>query len=42
VVHRVYEGDTFFPEIPAAFAEVSREEIKEAIPYAIVRYERRS
>jgi len=40
VVHRVYEGDTFFPEIPAAFTEVSREEVREEIPYAIIRYER--
>lgn len=42
VVHGVYEGDTFFPEIPAAFAEISREEVKEELPYSIVRYERRS
>jgi len=42
VIHRVYEGETLFPEIPADFAEVSKEEVKEAIPYAIVRYERRS
>ena len=42
VVHRVYEGDAFFPEIPASFAEISREEVREEIPYSIVRYERRS
>jgi dihydrofolate reductase len=42
VVHRVYEGDTFFPEIPAEFAEISREEVREEIPYSVVRYERRS
>jgi dihydrofolate reductase len=41
VIHRNYEGDTFFPEIPARFAEISREEVKEEIPYAVVRYERR-
>ena len=41
VVHRVYEGDTFFPEIPATFTEISREEVKEEIPYAIIRYERK-
>jgi dihydrofolate reductase len=41
VVHRVYEGDAFFPEIPAAFTEVSREEVAEEIPYAVTRYERR-
>lgn len=42
VVHGVYAGDTFFPEIPAEFAEVSREEVREAIPCSIVRYERRT
>lgn len=40
VVHGVYEGDAFFPEIPATFTEVSREEIVEEIPYAFIRYER--
>ncbi len=40
VVHRVYEGDAFFPEIPAAFTEISREEVVEEIPYAVIRYER--
>ena len=42
VVHGVYAGDTFFPEIPAEFAEISREEVREEIPYSVVRYERRS
>jgi len=42
VVHGIYEGDAFFPEIPAEFAEISREEVKEDIPYSILRYERRS
>jgi dihydrofolate reductase len=41
VIHGIYAGDTFFPEIPAAFAEISREEVSEEIPYAVVRYERR-
>jgi len=41
VVHHVFEGDTFFPEIPAEFAEISREEVREEIPYSVVRYERR-
>jgi dihydrofolate reductase len=41
VVHRVYEGDTFFPEIPAEFSEISKEEVREDIPYSIVRYKRR-
>jgi dihydrofolate reductase len=42
VVHGVYAGDTFFPEIPAEFTEISREEVREEIPYSVVRYERRS
>jgi dihydrofolate reductase len=42
VVHGVYAGDTFFPEIPAEFVEISREEVREEIPYSVVRYERRS
>ena len=42
VVHGLYEGESFFPELPADFTEVSREEVKEAIPYAVVRYVRRS
>jgi len=42
VVHGVFEGEILFPEIPAGFAEVSREEVKEVISYSIVRYERRS
>ena len=41
VVHRVYDGDTFFPKIPTAFAVISREEVREEIPYAITRYERK-
>jgi len=41
MVHGVYEGDTFFPEIPAAFAEIAREEVLEEIPYAVIRYERK-
>jgi dihydrofolate reductase len=41
VVHHIFEGDTFFPEIPAEFAEISREEVREEIPYSVVRYERR-
>jgi hypothetical protein len=40
VVHRVYEGDVFFPEIPSVFTEISREEVAEEIPYAVIRFER--
>ena len=42
VIHRRYEGDIFFPEIPAEFVETSREEVVEDIPYALVRYERKA
>ncbi len=41
VVHRDFEGDVRFPEIPAAFVEVAREEIARPVPHAFVRYERR-
>jgi len=41
MVHGIYEGDTFFPEIPAEFAEISREEVQEEISYAVIRYERK-
>lgn len=42
IIHRDYEGDSFFPEIPGSFEEVGREEIKETPPYSFVRYERKS
>ncbi len=40
VVHRAFDGDSFFPEIPPSFKEVSREEVAEALPYSVIRYER--
>ncbi len=40
VIHREFEGDARFPEIPGAFVEVAREEFSEPIPHAFVRYER--
>ncbi len=42
VVHGFYAGDAFFPEIPTAFVEVSREEVQEDIPYTFIRYERKT
>ncbi len=41
VIHREYDGDTYFPEIPGDFVEISREELDEAIPYGFYRYERK-
>lgn len=40
VIHRDFEGDARFPEIPGAFDEVVREEFSESIPHAFVLYER--
>jgi dihydrofolate reductase len=41
LIHRKYEGDVFFPDIPPDFVEVKREEVKEEIPYSVVLYVRR-
>jgi dihydrofolate reductase len=41
LVHRNYEGDTFFPPVPGSFSEISREEIEDTPPYSFIRYERR-
>lgn len=41
VVHGFYEGDTFFPQVPSFFSEVSREEIGDTPPYRFIRYERK-
>jgi dihydrofolate reductase len=42
VVHRTYEGDTFFPEMPAYFHEIKREEIADMPPYSFVLFERKT
>ncbi len=42
VIHRDYEGDSFFPKIPGMFVEVNRREINETPPYSVIRYERRT
>jgi len=41
IVHAEYEGDTFFPEIPAdAFVETERERHEGSPAFSFVRYER--
>lgn len=40
VIHRPYEGDTFFPEIPAYFNEIKREEMTNTPPYSFILFER--
>jgi len=40
VIHRSFEGDAYFPEIPSCFKEVEREEIVDMMPYALVLYQR--
>lgn len=40
VIHRPYEGDTFFPEIPEYFNEIKREEVTDTPPYRFVFFER--
>jgi dihydrofolate reductase len=42
IIHRDYKGDSFFPEIPGSFKEVSREEMQETPPYSFVRYQRKT
>jgi dihydrofolate reductase len=45
ILHAHIEGDAFFPEIPAFFAEVERKNIEDVIPYDVIlysRYERNS
>lgn len=40
VVHAVFEGETYYPELPDnMFAEISRKEIDASIPYAFVELE---
>jgi dihydrofolate reductase len=40
VVHRDFEGDSFFPVVPNVFSEVGREEVLDTLPYSFLRYER--
>lgn len=41
IIHRSFEGDTFFPNIPDDFQVVSREEVEDVIPYVVVKFSRR-
>ena len=41
LIHREYEGDTFFPETPPDFVEVRKEEIADTPPYSFAIYERK-
>ncbi len=40
VIHCPFEGDAFFPEIPAVFTEVKREKVEDVMPYSRVWYGR--
>ena len=40
IIEEEFDGDTFFPEIPAEFVEIERESFEDVLPYVIVRYER--
>jgi dihydrofolate reductase len=42
VIHLPYEGDTFFPEIPAYFNEIKREEMTDTPPSSFVLFERKA
>ena len=42
IVHAVVDGDTRFPDIPADFKEVERNEVLESIPYAVVLFARKT
>lgn len=41
VLHRDFDGDVFFPEIPADFVEGKREFVPEPIPHTFFVYERK-
>ena len=41
IIHRKYEGDVFFPDIPGDFVEVKREEIVNTPRYSFIIYERK-
>ncbi len=40
IIHRPFDGDAFFPEIPPAFARVLRTESDEGMSHSLVLYER--
>ena len=39
-IHKNYEGDTFYPEIPSSFKEVSRIDKKDPVPFSFLVYEK--
>ena len=42
VVHRSFDGETVYPEMPEGqFVEISRKEIEASIPYAFLEYHRK-
>lgn len=42
VVHRSFDGETVYPELPEGeFVEVSRKEVEASIPYSFIEYHRR-
>ena len=42
VVHRSFDGETVYPEMPEGqFVEISRKEIEASIPYAFIEYHRK-
>jgi dihydrofolate reductase len=42
IVEEEFDGDAFFPGIPADFVEVERKSFEDVLPYAMVRYERKA
>ena len=42
VIHKEFDGDSFFPEIPDDFVETERRSYEEVLSYDVVRYERRA
>lgn len=42
LIHRDYDGDVLFPEMPPDFTEVSREFVPEPIPHTFFVYEQKS
>jgi dihydrofolate reductase len=41
VIHRQFEGDTHYPEIPAGFVLTSKSDRSEPVPFSFLTYERK-
>ena len=39
-IHKEYEGDAFYPQVPAQFKEISRRDRKEPVPFSFLVYEK--